>query len=108
VTTINLVSGDTRPSIEVTLTREDTGSVIDLSSATVQLKFRKKGASSVLVTKTSIASSSDAQAGKAIFAWSPGDLNVSPGPYEGEVSFTSGGNTETVIELLDFNLRDDF
>jgi len=108
VTIINLVSGDTRPSIEITLTREDTGNVIDLSGSTVELKFRKKGTSNVLVTKTSTASSSEAQAGKAIFAWSPGDLNVSPGPYEGEVSFTLGSNTETVIELLEFNLRDDF
>lgn len=108
MTTINLVSGDNRPSIELTLTREDTGSVIDLSSATVQLKFRKKGGTTVLVTKSSVANSTQAEAGKAIFQWAAGDLNVSPGSYEGEVSFTSGGNTETVIELLDFYLRDDF
>lgn len=108
MTTINLVSGDTRPSIELTLTREDTGNVIDLSSATVQLKFRKKGSTTVLLTKSSVANSTEAEAGKAIFQWASGDLDIASGSYEGEVSFTIGSNTETVIELLDFYLRDDF
>ena len=108
MTTINLVSGDTRPSIELTLTREDTGNVIDLSSATVQLKFRKQGSTTVLLTKSSVANSTEAEAGKAIFQWASGDLDIASGSYEGEVSFTIGSNTETVIELLDFYLRDDF
>lgn len=108
MSTINLVSGDTRPAIELTLTREDTGAAIDLSDATVEMKFRKKGTVTVLLTKTSVASSSDAESGKAIFQWSTGDLDVSAGAYEGEVSFTIGDNTETVLELLDFSLRDDF
>ena len=108
MTTINLVSGDTRPSIEITLTRQDTGVAIDLSSATVQMKFRKKGTNTVLLTKTSVASSDDAENGKAVFQWASGDLDIASGSYEGEVSFTIGSNTETVIELLDFYLRDDF
>lgn len=108
MTTITLVSGDTRPSIEITLTRQDTGLAIDLSNATVQMKFRKKGTDSVLLTKTSVASSSDAESGKAVFQWSSGDLDLAAGSYEGEVSFAVGDNTETVLELLDFYLRDDF
>jgi hypothetical protein len=108
VSTINLVSGDTRPSVELTLTREDTGAAIDLSSATVRMKFRKKGSDTLLLTKTSTASSEDAEQGKALFEWSSGDLDIAAGAYEGEVSFTVGTNTETVLELLNFNLRDDF
>lgn len=108
MTTINLVSGDTKPSVEVTLTREDTGLAIDLSGSTVIMKFRKVGETTVLLTKTSTADSADAASGKAIFEWSTGDLDVSAGYYEGEVSFSVGSNTETVLELLSFYVRDDF
>jgi hypothetical protein len=108
VTTINLVSGDTRPQIEVTLTREDTGAAIDLSGFTVSMKFRKVGETTVLLTKTSIAQSADAALGKAIFQWGTGDLDLNAGYYEGEISFANGGINETVIQLLSFYLRDDF
>ena len=42
MTTINLVSGDNRPSIELTLTREDTGNVIDLSQRDRAAKVSQK------------------------------------------------------------------
>jgi len=105
-----LVQGDTAPQIKVTLTRSDTGDVIDLTEAsTCQLHFRKKNTDSVLFSLSNQSGDSDQALGIAIFAFSGSQLDITPGNYEGEVEvvFTSGVR-ETVYETLDFVLRADF
>ena len=108
MTVYYLVQGDDAPQIKVTLTRESTGLAIDLSDSTVVLKFRKKGANTVLSTLTSIAPSEDKPDGIAIFSWGSTDLDISAGNYEGEIEITSQGVTETIYETLDFVVREDF
>lgn len=110
MTTYYLVQGDDAPQIKVTLTRDVTGTAIDVSNATVRLKFRKKGTDTVLVTLTSGASASQAENGIAIFDWGSTDLDIDSGNYEAEVeiSYTSTGVVETVYETLDFVVREDF
>lgn len=104
-----LVKNDVGTQIKATLTRENDGSTIDLSLATVVLKFRKKGVPTVLATLTSIASSNDASNGIAVFAFDDGDLAVDEGKYEGEIEATfPNGNVESVFELLEFHIRADF
>ena len=54
MSTINLVQGDTGPQIKTTITREDTGEVIDMSGGTVRLKVRKRGAATLSFTLTAL------------------------------------------------------
>lgn len=110
MTTYYLVQGDDAPQIRVVLTRENTGLAIDVSDATVVLKFRKKGTSTVLSTLTSITPSEEKPDGVAIFNWGATDLDVPAGNYEGEIEiyFTLQDVTETIYETLDFVVREDF
>ena len=110
MTTYYLVQGDDAPQIKVTLTRDVTGEVIDITGKTVRLKFRKKNTSTVLTTITSSSTGADLTAGNAIFVWGSSDLDITPGAYEAEVEMTddSTGVVETVYETLDFVVREDF
>lgn len=104
---IKLVRGDTRPQIKATLTDETTGLVIDLTGATVRLRFRATGETTVLsnITGTVI----DAPNGICVFSWPVGSLNVEPGDYEGEIEVTFADTTvQTVYDVLKFKLRDQF
>lgn len=106
---IRLVQGDTRPALAVTLTDTTTGLPIDITGATVRLKFKEAGASTLTATITgSITSGPD---GTVVFHWSsePTSLNGDPGDYEGEVEITFSDSTiQTVYEVLKFKLRQDF
>ena len=104
-----LVQGDTAPQIKVTLTREDTGLVEDLTGATVSLHFKKKGTSTVLFTITGQNTPQEEVAGVAYFVFSSGQLNLDAGNYVGEVEVVfQTGVRETVYEIIDFVLREDF
>ena len=110
MSTYYLVSGDDAPQIKVTLTRDATGDVIDITDKTVRLKFRKKGTATVLTTITSTSAGSDLTNGIAIFVWGNTDLDITAGNYEAEVEMTDNisGVVETVYETLSFVVRDDF
>jgi hypothetical protein len=104
---IKLVQGDTRPQVQVTLTEETTGAIINLTGATVVMKFRLTGSTTVLDTLTGVIT--NAAGGQVVFAWNPGTLNVDPGDYEGEIQITfSSGEIQTVYDLVKFKLRQDF
>jgi hypothetical protein len=109
MTTFNLVKDDTAPQIKATITREDTGAVVNMSGGTVKLKFREKNSSTILFTLTASTAGDNLQNGIAIFVFGSGDLSVSPGDYEGEIELThSDGTVETIFELLKFLVREDF
>lgn len=104
---IRLVQGDTRPQIKVTLTEEGTGDAISLSNATVRLKFRAVGSSTVLSNITGTVT--DAANGVAVFNWPNGSLDVPAGDYEGEIEVTfQDTSVQTVYDVLKFKLREDF
>lgn len=104
---IKLVQGDTRPQVKVTLTEETTGAVINLTGATVRLRFRQTGSTTVLDTLTGVITG--ATTGEVVFAWNPTTLNVDPGDYEGEIEITfSSGEIQTVYDLVKFKVRQDF
>lgn len=106
---INLVQGDTGPQIKATLTRSDTGSVIDISGATTTLNFRKANTSTNLFTLTSQAGDTDSENGICIFVFGTNDLDLAAGDYEGEIEVVfNSGTRETVYEIIEFNLREDF
>ena len=106
---IKLVQGDTRPQIKCVITDELTGNIVDISGATVRLKFRAFGSTNILFTLTGAvlsgiedASGNVTQAGvgeayglagkggRVAFQFNTGNLNVDPGAYEGEIEITFG------------------
>ena len=104
---IKLVHGDTRPQIKVALTDDTTGNPIDITAATVRLKFRAAGSTTLLTTL--VGTVTDGVNGIAVFAWTTGSLNVDPGSYEGEIEITfSDGTIQTVYDVMKFKLRMDF
>jgi hypothetical protein len=106
---IKLVQGDSRPALVVTLTDEQTGSPISVLGATVRLKMRRVGESTVLSTVSG--SVAGTPVGLVVFHWAsaPNSLNVDPGDYEGEIEITfPDGQIQTVYDLLKFKIREDF
>jgi hypothetical protein len=107
---IYLVKDDNGSQVECLLTREDTGDAVNITGATALLKFRKKKATTILFTLTNLTVAPiDLTAGEAVFRFSSENLNIAAGYYEGEVQVTfSDSNIETVYELVEFQVRDDF
>lgn len=106
---ILLVQGDTAPPLNVTLTDTNTGSAINITGATVRLKFRALG--SETLTATLVGSVTDGAAGKVSFFWSddPTALAGDAGDYEAEIEVTYSDSTvQTVYDLLKFKLRQEF
>jgi len=107
--TYQLVQGDQAPQIQATLTRDDTGAVIDFSGGSCALKFRAKGSTTTLFTLAAADVGDNFLEGKAIFSFSGTQLNLNEGYYEGELEVTySSGAVETVFAVLNFYLRADF
>jgi len=103
-----LVTNDVGTQIKCELTREDDNSAVDLTDRTTTLKMRKKGETAILFTLTNLSNGEDAENGIAIFSLQTGNLNVTAGKYEAEVSSsTESGDIETVYELIDFTIRDE-
>lgn len=106
---IKLVQGDTRPALVCNLTDDTTGAAINITGATVLLKFRAAGATALTATVTG--SITDAAAGQVVFypASAPAMLQGEPGDYEGEIEITFGdGQIQTVYDVLKFKVREDF
>lgn len=121
--TLSLVVGDTLP--ELTLTLKDkseaaSGSVLDeedsstwapinITGATVLLRIRAMGSSTLTGTLT--CTIVDGSAGKCAtdFASGGGSVFTAAGNYEGEVEITfSSGGKQTVFDLVKFKIREDF
>lgn len=104
---IKLVQGDTLPVITVTITDEFTGAAIDVTGATVVVKFRAANTTTVLTTLacTLVTPAS----GIVSFSFPSPALDVAAGLYEGEVQVTfSGGGIQSAYDLLKFRVREDF
>lgn len=105
---IKLVQGDTRPQIKVTLTDDTTGLAIDITGATVRMKFRAAGATVLTDTLTGIVL--DGPAGVVVFPWNATTLDCTPGDYEGEIeiTFAAGAGIQTAYQPLKFQVRAQF
>ena len=118
--TLKLVAGDTLP--ELTLTLRDSNAAaagqtldtnnsatwapIDVSGATVRLRLRELGSTTVKSTLT--CSITDASAGKVATDFPAGTL-VAEGTFEGEIEITfASGGIQTVYDLLKLQVRSDF
>lgn len=118
--TLNLVAGDTLPELNLTLkdsnaaasgytldpNDSDTWGPIDLTGATVRLRIREIGTTTVLSTLT--CSVTNPTGGQVITNFPTGTL-TSAGIFEGEIEITfSTGGKQTVYDLLKLKVRDDF
>ena len=119
--TINLVVGDTLPEVTVTLrdsnqaatgqtldpNNSNTWNPIDLTGASVKMRIRKVGSTTVTSTLT-MPIVSPATDGKATTNFPAGTLTEA-GLFEAEVEITfSNGGKQTVNDLLKLKVRDDF
>ena len=106
---IYLVQGDTAPQIKATLTRSDTGTAENLIGSTIKMHFRKAMTTTLLFSITGTHTGVDATKGEVVFNFTSGQLDIDPAHYEGEVEVVfSSGTRETVYEILNFVLREDF
>lgn len=118
--TIKLVKGDTLPELTITLKDSNTAATgktldqedpstfapINITGGTVRIRIRKMGSTTIL--KTIVASITDASAGKVSMLF-PADTFSEAGFFEAEVEYTtSGGNIQTVNDLIKLSVRDDF
>ena len=106
---IRLVRNDTRPAIVCTITDDTTGAAINITSATVRLKFRAAGAETL--TATVVGGVTDGPNGQVAFypASAPEMLAGEPGDYEGEIEITfADSQVQTVYDVLKFKIRQDF
>lgn len=109
--TYKYVQGDTGPQLRLTFSDEDTGTATDLTGATVNLHFRAAGEDTILWTKVLYVNPDPAESvkGIAIVNWQPGDLDIEPGAYEGEIEVVrASGVRETIYDKLKFKIREDF
>lgn len=104
---IRLVRNDTGPQIRFTLVDESTGDPINLSSATATLHMKSATTGLVVLSRSLTIPVSTAAQGIAIAVWDAGDLNLTPGDYDGEVeTVLSTGIRQTVYDVLKFRIRE--
>lgn len=104
---IKLVQGDTRPTLKVTITDQNSNDApVNISGANIRLKFREMDGTLLLDTLTGIVI--DGANGVCLFFWNPNTL-VNAGDYEGEIEITyEAGSIQTVFDLVYFVVREQF
>jgi len=118
--TLNLVTGDTLPELTFTLKDSNTAATglildesdsntwqpINVTGATVRLRLRKLGSSSLKATLNCVIT--DGSAGKVATDFPTGTLDTA-GTFEGELELTfADGGIQTVNDLIKFKVRSDF
>jgi hypothetical protein len=106
---IRLVRNDTRPALVCTITDDKTGAAVNVTGATVRLKFRAAGVETL--TATVVGAVTNGTAGEVTFypASAPEMLQGEQGDYEGEIEITfPDSQIQTVYDLLKFKIRQDF
>ena len=121
--TIELVSGDNQPELNIILKDSNTAlagqtldaanhltsAIINLTNAaSVKMKFRKADTTTILETITCSIVSPPSN-GNVIMTWLNTTLAGASGVYEGEITVTfSNGKITTVRDLLKFDIRAGF
>lgn len=106
---IKLVQGDTRPALVCNITDDTTGLAVNISGATVVMKFRATGSTTLQASVPGTIT--DGPNGQVTFypASAPEMLQGEAGDYEGEIEITfSDSQIQTVYDVLKFRLREDF
>jgi hypothetical protein len=105
---IKLVRNDTAPQLRLSVTDTLTGTVVNLTGATVTLHFRAANSTTVLFSRPATLIP-PATNGIAVIAWEEDDLDVAAGEYEGEIEVVlATGIRETIFDPLQFVVREEF
>lgn len=121
---INLVQGDTKPSVYVVIDDPQTREPLDLTGATAQMHFRAVGSTTLKATVAGTLLTGFVEAdgsvtttspynvagagGRIRFDWGATDLDTA-GYFEGEIEITfSDASVQTTFETLRFFVRDEF
>ena len=106
---IKLVQGDSLPYIKLTLSDPITGAAVNLSEPEIVVRVYFRAAGSTTILSTILCEKvTGGTGGQVRFNFAPDVLDVDPGPYEGEVEIDFDGQTQTVYEVLKFNVRSQF
>lgn len=118
--TLYLVQGDTLPQLKITVRDRNeaaTGKVLDLedsstwalvnlTGATVRLRIREVGGTSI--KSTIVGNNTNPAIGEVVFLFDQTTLNTA-GVFEGEIEYTSStGGVQTVYELIKLQVREQF
>lgn len=118
--TIYLVQGDTLPQLKITvrdrnqaaagkeldLEDQSTWALVNLTGATVRLRVREIGGSTV--KSTLIGTNINPAGGEVVFLFDAATLDTA-GTFEGEIEYTeSGGGIQTVYDLIKLQVREQF
>jgi hypothetical protein len=104
---IKLVVGDDRPVITISFSDDVTGQPYDVSAYVVTVRFRMKGRGTPLLA--TIPCSLGPANHQARFDFTGGELDgIESGHYEGEVIIDEGGEVQTVYEVINFRVRENF
>ena len=106
---IKLVQGDSlRPQVQVTITDDNTGAIINITGATCILKFRAVGATTLTDTITGVVT--NGTAGQVVFLMSTLSMAGPAGDYEGQIqiTFPAGAGIQSVFNTLRFRLASEF
>jgi len=119
--TINLVAGDDKPDIQLILKDANTPATgfvldpgdsttwapIDITDATITVKFRALGSTTLLDT-LSVTKVTPLE-GDCLMSWNPTTLDIPAGTYEGEIILTyTDDRILTLFDRLKFKVRSDF
>ena len=120
--TINVVAGDSKPEINLTLKDANTAAsgltldpddsttwaIIDITDPTIVVKFRLLGTTVILDTMTCVKVGPYTD-GVCYMPWNATTLDVAAGTYEGEIELTyTNGKILTLFDRLKFKVRADF
>ena len=105
---VYFVQADTKTQLQAVLTRETSGSAVDLTLAdTVNLYVRRRHDDTVLFTVEGVINNSEG--GQVIFSFTGGEFDIAAGEYQAELEVIYLDNTrETVFEVLDIIIREDY
>jgi|TARA_B110000211_G_scaffold230829_2_gene291114 hypothetical protein len=120
--TIKVVAGDTKPDLEFTLRDAHTAATgksldedepstwapLDLSSSTIEVKFRSLGGEAVLDTMTCGILDQTTKPGQCFMQWNPTTLDVEAGTYEAEISVTDSAGSQTAVDKFKIKVRSAF
>lgn len=108
-TSINLVTGDTLPTLTLTITDATTRTVVDLSDDDIEVKlhFRLKGDDTIIASLDCFPVT-DGSDGKVLLYFGNLLTTIEAGKYEGEVEIKLGTQTQTVYDPIQFTVREQF
>lgn len=108
---IELVKGDSGPELKVELKRADTSNDFVASDATLNLRIRRKGETSVIVTIVADSAKSIPASGILVFSLEDflTNSNVDEGFYEGEVEVSLlNGTSMSAFDVINIKVRNEF